>query len=217
MATCGAAGLVSSRMLAVKSAKSASLAESRSDSRPARRWRSVAASDRTQTRCTVPPPRSATHDCHRRTSWICWVKGADSRTGQPCERISRAVAVIPVYSWTLMCRSYHGPSRSPGGRAAAVSVAATNGPYIVSLSRSAGGGTRFASKMPATVLLPAPGGPATTQAGAGTVMAAASLLARRRAGVAPGDRAGQDPQRRPQRAFGDDGEDPGLLPLRVDR
>src|SRR5450755_871391 len=91
-------------------------------------------------------------------------------TGQPCERISRAVDVIPAYSWTLMCSSYHGPSRSPSGRAAALSVAATNDPYIVSLSSSAGGGTSCASRMLATVDLPAPGGPATTHAVAGTVM-----------------------------------------------
>jgi hypothetical protein len=70
----------------------------------------------------------------------------------------------------LMCRSYHGPSRSPMGRLAAMSIAATNDPYIVSLSRSAGGGTSLASTMLATVLLPDPGGPATTQAAAGTVM-----------------------------------------------
>ena len=69
-----------------------------------------------------------------------------------------------------MCSSYHGPSRSPAGRPAAASVAATNDPYIVSLSSSAGGGTSEASRMPATVLLPAPGGPATTQAGAGMLM-----------------------------------------------
>src|ERR1022692_1713534 len=91
-------------------------------------------------------------------------------TGQPCERISRAADVIPAYSWTLMCSSYHGPSRSPPGRAAAVSMAATNDPYIVSLSSSAGGGSRDASSMLAMVLLPAPGGPATTHAGAGTLM-----------------------------------------------
>src|SRR5262245_51993256 len=91
-------------------------------------------------------------------------------TGQPWERISRAVAVIPAYSWTLMCSSYQGPSRSPAGRPAAASVAATHGPYLVSLSSSAGGGPSEASRMPATVLLPAPGGPATTQAGAGALM-----------------------------------------------
>src|SRR6266487_3157973 len=91
-------------------------------------------------------------------------------TGQPWKRISRAVAVIPAYSWTLMCWSYHGPSRSPAGRPAACSVAATNGPYIVSLSSSAGAGASDASSMRATVLFPAPGGPATTNAGAGTLM-----------------------------------------------
>src|ERR1035438_7441582 len=91
-------------------------------------------------------------------------------TGQPCARISRAVDVIPAYSWTLMCASYHAPSRSPPGRAAAVSIAATNDPYIVSLSSSAGGSPGGARGMPAPVLLPAPGGPATTHAGAGTLM-----------------------------------------------
>src|SRR5262245_5294133 len=84
---------------------------------------------------------------------------------------------MPAYSWTLMCSSYHGPSRSPAGRPAAASVAATNDPYIVSLSSSAGGGTSEASRMPATVLLPAPGGPATTQPGAGTLMPSEDMTA----------------------------------------
>src|SRR5262249_13901412 len=66
-----------------------------------------------------------------------------------------------------MCSSYHGPSRSPAGRPAAARMAATNGPYMVSLSSSAGGGSSAARRMPATALLPAPGGAATTQAGAG--------------------------------------------------
>src|ERR1700730_10845383 len=69
-----------------------------------------------------------------------------------------------------MCSSYHGPSRSPIGRLAALSIAATTGPYIVSLSRSAGGGTREATRIAATVLLPDPGGPATTHAAAGPLM-----------------------------------------------
>src|SRR5262249_12649777 len=85
---------------------------------------------------------------------------------------------MPAYSWALMCSSYHGPSRSPAGRPAAASVAATNDPYIVSLSSSAGGGTSEASRMPATVLLPAPGGPATTQAGAGTLMLSEDMTRR---------------------------------------
>ena len=119
MAVYGAAGLASSRMLAVNRVKSASLAASRPDPRAASRCRSVAASERTQTRRTVPPPRSATQARHRRASWICWVNGPDSTTGQPCERIWRAVDVMPAYSWTLMCSSYHGPSRSPAGRPAA--------------------------------------------------------------------------------------------------
>jgi hypothetical protein len=46
----------------------------------------------------------------------------------------------------------------------AASVAATNEPYIVSLSSSAGAGRSDASRMAATVVLPAPGGPATTHA-----------------------------------------------------
>src|SRR5215470_3010244 len=85
---------------------------------------------------------------------------------------------MPAYSWTLMCSSYHGPSRSPAGRPAAASVAATNDPYIVSLSSSAGGGTSEPSRMPATVLLPAPGGPATTQAGAWTLMLSEDMAPR---------------------------------------
>src|ERR1700727_2520779 len=61
-----------------------------------------------------------------------------------------------------MCSSYQGPSRSPAERPAAASVAATNGPYSVSLSSSAGTGWSRASSNRATLLLPAPGGPATT-------------------------------------------------------
>ena len=112
----------------------------------------------TQVRDPRPPPAG---------SWICWVNGPHRSTGQPCPRISRAVAVIPAYSCALMCSSYHGPSRSPGGCPAADRVAATNEPYIVSLSSSAGTGRRRASSSPATVLFPAPGGPATTHAGPG--------------------------------------------------
>src|ERR1700757_5498975 len=69
-----------------------------------------------------------------------------------------------------MCSSYHGPSRSPGGGARAARVAPTNEPYMVSLSSSAGTGSSEASSSAATVLLPAPGGPATTQAGAGVLI-----------------------------------------------
>src|ERR1700736_4205131 len=69
-----------------------------------------------------------------------------------------------------MYSSYHGPSRSPAGWPAAASIPATNPPYIVSLSSSAGTGSSDASSMRATVLLPAPGGPATTHAGAGSLM-----------------------------------------------
>jgi hypothetical protein len=85
-------------MLAQNLPKSASLAWSRSSPRAASLWRRVAASDLTQTRRTIPPPSSATQDRQRFTSWICPVKGPDSRTGQPCPRISRAVDVIPAYS-----------------------------------------------------------------------------------------------------------------------
>jgi hypothetical protein len=49
-------------------------------------------------------------------------------------------------------------------RRAAASVAVTNEPYIVSLSSSAGTGLSAASRSRATVLLPAPGAPATTHA-----------------------------------------------------
>src|ERR1700678_4063413 len=130
----------------------------------------MASSDLTQTRRTIPPPSSAAQDSHRRASWIWLVKGPDSRTGQPCARISLAVAVIPAYSWTLMCWSYHAPSRSLAGRPADARIAATNGPYMVSLSSSAGVGSSEPSKMPATVLLPDPGGPATTHDGAGMLI-----------------------------------------------
>jgi hypothetical protein len=115
MTTCGAAGAESSRIRAVNAPKSAILAVSRPDPRAASLSRRVAASDRTQTRRTDPPPSSATQYRHRSASWICWVNGPDSMTGQPCERISRAVAVIPAYSWGLTCSSYHGPSRWPDG------------------------------------------------------------------------------------------------------
>ena len=168
--TCGAAGSVPSRMLAQNRSNSASLAASRPSPRAVSRRSRVASSDLTQTRRTVPPPSSATQDRHRCPSWICPVNGPDSRTGQPCARISRAVAAIPAYSCTLTCSSYHGPSRSPGGRPAEASTAATNDAYIVSLSSSAGVGSSAARSRSATVLLPAPGGPATTQAGAGTLM-----------------------------------------------
>src|SRR5690348_9577441 len=71
---------------------------------------------------------------------------------------------MPAYSWRLTCSSYQGPSRSPDGRPAAASVASTNAPYIVSLSRTAAGGSTSAASSPATVVLPDPGAPATTQA-----------------------------------------------------
>src|SRR6185437_11587013 len=99
--TCGAAGSTPSRMLAVNAANSASFAVSRPLPRAVSRRCSVAASVRTQTRRTVPPPRSAAQDRHRPASWICWVNGAHSSTGQPFPRISLAVAVIPAYSCTL--------------------------------------------------------------------------------------------------------------------
>jgi len=167
---CGAAGSAPIRMLAQNRSKSASLAASRPSPRAVSRRSRVASSDLTQIRWTVPPPSSASQERHRCPSWICPVNGPDSRTGQPCARISRAVAAIPAYSCTLTCSSYHGPSRSPGGRPAVASTAATNEAYIVSLSSSAGVGSSAARSMSATVLFPAPGGPATTQAGAGTLM-----------------------------------------------
>ena len=183
MTVCGAASRPSRRMLATNVSKSSSLAVSRGEPRAMSRSRRVAASERTQTRRTVPPPSACVHDSQRSASWICCVKGPDSSTGQPWPRISRAVAVMPAYSCTLMCSSYHWPSRSPGGRPAAASAAATNGPYIVSLSSSAGAGSRSSSSRRATVLLPAPGGPATTHAGAGTVML--STIRGRAAGACP--------------------------------
>jgi hypothetical protein len=85
-------------MLAVNPAKSVSLAMSRPEPRSASRCRSVAASDRTQTSRTGSPPSSATQAGQAPASWIWRVNGADSSTGQPRARISRAVAVIPPYS-----------------------------------------------------------------------------------------------------------------------
>ena len=172
MTVCGTSGASPRRMRAVNAANSASFSVSRPDPRSVSRRRKVASSDLTHTSRTVPPPRPSTQERQRPASWICWVNGPDSRTGQPWERISRAVAVIPAYSCALTCSSYQGPSRSPGGRAAASRTAATNGPYIVSLSSRAGAGSRRASSSRATVLFPAPGGPATTHAGAWTLMRA---------------------------------------------
>ena len=134
------------------------------DPRRCSRSRSVGASVRTHTSRTGSPPSAAPNAAQAAGSWIWVVNGPDSSTGQPRSRISRAVAAIPAYSCTLTCRSYQGPSRSPGGRPAAASVAATNPPYIVSLSSSAGTGDSRASSRSATVDLPAPGGPATTHA-----------------------------------------------------
>ncbi len=151
--------------IAVRNASNAaSLPVSRGEPRRSRRARSVAASVRTHTSRTGGPPSAATNAVHAAGSWICVVNGPDSSTGQPPARISRAVAAIPAYSCTLTWRSYQGPSRSPGGRPAAASVAATNPPYIVSLSSSAGTGASRPSRRSATVDFPAPGGPATTHA-----------------------------------------------------
>src|ERR1700691_1417598 len=154
-------------MLATNASNEASFAVSRDDPRAVSRWASVAASDLTQTRRTMPPPSSAVHSCQRWASWMCAVNGPDNSTGQPWDRISRAAAVIPAYSCTLTCSSYHEPSRSPDGRPAALSVAVTKDPNSVSLSSSAGTGVSEPSRRSATVDLPEPGGPATTQAGAG--------------------------------------------------
>jgi hypothetical protein len=62
MTVCGTAGASSRRMRAVNAAKSASLPVSRPDPRALSRWRRVAASERTQTSRTVPPPSPSTHD-----------------------------------------------------------------------------------------------------------------------------------------------------------
>ena len=97
-ARCGTGGSAPSRMLAQYCSNSASLASSRASPRAMRRRRRVASSDLTQTRRTVPPPSSAVQACQRAASWICAVNGPESSTGQPWERISRAVAVIPAYS-----------------------------------------------------------------------------------------------------------------------
>src|SRR6266704_5727141 len=82
-----------------------------------------------------------------------------------------------------MCSSYHGPSRSPAERPAAARLAVTNDPYIVSLSSSAGTGSSDASSIRATVVLPLPGGPATTQAIARAVMASEITRLRRGRGA----------------------------------
>src|SRR5262245_47042381 len=76
--------------------------------------------------------------------------------------MSRAVAARPAYSYALTCTSYHGPSRRPGASPAVAMTAAANPPYTVSTSNIAAGGDRRAANNRATVVLPAPGGPATT-------------------------------------------------------
>jgi hypothetical protein len=83
MTVCGTAGVLPRRMRAVNAAKSASLLVSRPEPRAVSRPRKVAASERTQTSSTVPPPRPSTQERQRPASWICWVNGPDSSTGQP--------------------------------------------------------------------------------------------------------------------------------------
>src|SRR5215475_6757308 len=78
---------------------------------------------------------------------------------------------MPRYSWTLMCSSYQDPSRSPAARPEPARIEATNDPYMVSLSSSAGTGLTDASSSRAAVDLPAPGAPATTQAAGTSFMA----------------------------------------------
>src|SRR5262249_5786452 len=59
-------------------------------------------------------------------------------------------------------------SRRPLGSPAAAITAAANPPYTTSLSSSAPGGDKRAASRRATVVLPEPGGPATTHTGART-------------------------------------------------
>jgi len=114
------------------------------------------------------PPGSVTSLAHARGSWMASVNGATTTGGQPEARMSRAIAARPAYSWSLTCESYHGPSRRPSGSPAAAITAAANPPYTTSLSSNAPGGDRRAASNRATVVLPEPGGPATTQTGACT-------------------------------------------------
>jgi len=126
----------------------------------------VAASERTQTRRTVPPPSPSTQDRQRTASWICWVNGPGQQDraavgGGPRGR-SRFIPRVLVH---LDCaRRTTGPrALRRGGRPAASRVAATNDPYMVSLSSSAGTGSRparAAAGRPCSC--PHPAGPATT-------------------------------------------------------
>ena len=68
MVKCGAVGSAPSRIRPVNSAKFASLAASRSSPRVISRRRTVAGSDLTHTRRTVPPPSSAVQSRHRLTA-----------------------------------------------------------------------------------------------------------------------------------------------------
>src|SRR5262249_47250150 len=78
--------------------------------------RRAAAPPGTQPSRAGSPPSAAPGERHRPASWIAGVTGADSTPGPPGGRPPRAAAVTPPYSCTLTCSSYHGPSRSPGGR-----------------------------------------------------------------------------------------------------
>src|SRR5690606_12463569 len=160
---CGTTGGSSTLILLMYASKSASLPASLGRPRAVSRSCRVAASDRTHTSRTGGPPSSSTQRAHRPASCTSLVNGPSSMTGQPCSRIRRAVAVMPAYSCRLTCSSYQAPSRSPCGLPWARSTSPTKPPYRVSLSSRAGTGDRRASSAAATVDLPAPGGPLTTQ------------------------------------------------------
>ena len=171
MAVCGAAGLASSRMLAVNSAKSASLAASRpgtAGGQPMPERGGVRADPVPDAPSRRPGP--ATQARHRRASWICWVNGPDSTTGQPCERISRAVnvhaRVLVDLDVLVVPRALALTGRAAGRR----QRRCHERPVHRVLVRRAGGGTSEASRMPATLLLRPPAGRPRPQAGAGTLM-----------------------------------------------
>lgn len=137
ISTCGTGGVTPGSIRARNASKPSSLPLSRPDPRSSIRRRSVAASDRTHTSRSVPPPSSRTQPAHRAGSRIWPVKrgreqhrgatGADlaGGGGHAAVLVDLDLRVVPV-------------ARSPGGRPAAASVAATKDPRRVSLSGIAG-------------------------------------------------------------------------------
>jgi hypothetical protein len=144
----------------------------------ARRWRAAGASD-TEIAARLGVDRSTVS---RRLAGTGVQHRAPVRADLACGR--RHPGVLVDFDVLVVPRALTLTART----APAASTAATNGPYIVSLSSSAGRGTSAPSSKSATVLLPVPGGPATTHAGAGMLIASENTT--------PGDGTQrQDPSR----------------------